>query len=85
MSLYRIYTEDVNRQETKKLVGEYFLGATLVFGISLFEGKEKPSLIIELETDDFVGVGLLAQKIKKANVQKEVLLSHILSDLEVIL
>lgn len=50
MSLYRISTENKNRNDIIKVVSRYFEGFTLIEGIGYWKGKQEKSLIIEIDT-----------------------------------
>lgn len=49
--LYRILTEDKNRDRVINYVSKYFKGFTVFTALGYWQGKQEPSLIIEIESD----------------------------------
>jgi len=76
--IYRIYTENVNRDDIVKIAGEYFQGFTLLDGVGFWQGTPEQSLIIEIigTEKDAANVELVAYKIKKNNCQQAVLVQE---------
>lgn len=73
-TLWRIYTEDVNRETVERLASEYFEGYTIYQARGVWKGTAENSLIIEIMGDvDPKAVRELAQGIKHANSQEAVL------------
>lgn len=77
--LYRILTEDKNREQVLKLVEAYLTGATVIQGHGLWQGQWENSLIIETsgETETKIAVKMLTQDIKKLNKQEAVLIQRL--------
>ncbi len=75
--LYRIYTENKNYEQVKKLVTQYLQGATIIKAEGLWQGQWEQSLIIE--TFQLFGGGVfgLADAIKKLNKQDATLVIEI--------
>lgn len=48
MTVYRIYTEDINREDTIKLVSKWFDGFTVYQAMGYWQGKAESSLIFEV-------------------------------------
>jgi len=74
--LYRILTEDKNREQVLKLVARYLLGATVMQGRGLWREQWENSLIIETDADYEAAVRL-AIGIKTLNRQDAVLIQQI--------
>lgn len=81
-TLYRLYTEDINRTYTIALVKRYFDGATLTFGIGLdarTQERDENNITIEIVTsaaDAFQRVLHLAGDIRERNNQISVLITR---------
>lgn len=79
-TLYRIYTEDVNREGIIKFVSTYFTGFTVLEATGVWEGKTERSIVIEIVSHDMVGgFGVLrriAEFIKEVNGQDAVLITR---------
>lgn len=77
--LFRIYTEDVNREETEALAGAHFDGFTTLTATGFWQGVRERSLVIEIvdEPDALPRVRDLAAAIKRANHQQAVLVQSI--------
>ncbi len=75
--LYRIYTEDKNRESIEALVNQYFSGFTIIETTGYWEGTKEKSLIIEIITADHNGstVRVLAEAIRSKNKQQSVLVT----------
>jgi len=83
-TIYRIYTEDLNRDKVLALVGEHFVAYTVLTGTGAWEDKLEDSLVIEIiqdtEADQILqaidsSVFLLAARIKNMNRQDSVLVT----------
>jgi len=76
--VYRIYTENVNREDIIRIVGEHFEGFTLLNGVGYWQGTPEQSLVIEIigTEKDSANVELVAYKIKKNNHQQAVLVQE---------
>jgi len=84
--VYRIYTENKNKEEVAKIVSFFFEGFTMYEGVGYWKGKEEPSLIIEIlveadsNTNVYVAkahVNEVARAIKQRNNQQAVLCQEI--------
>ncbi len=73
--LYRIFTENINSEETHTLVSKYFDGFSISYGSGYWEGNAESSIVIETIGDytDKSKVLKLAGEIKKLNGQQVVL------------
>lgn len=78
--MYRIYTEDVNREAIQALADSFFDGYTLVPTIGVWAGTHEASLIIEIAGDAKEPVHELAHEIKDLNHQQAVLVTHVRQD-----
>ena len=76
MKLYRILTEDKNRQDIEKLVGIVFDGFPIYSVTRYWKGQRKASLVIEIYAPDLDAelVRFTAEAIKLANGQESVLM-----------
>lgn len=84
MILYRLYTEGapVLRESLKTLTLRYFKGATILYGVGLYDGAEETCAVIEVlgDDDDRQRIINLAGDIRIVNGQASVLVSwHSLS------
>jgi hypothetical protein len=77
-NLYRICTEDVNRENTRKIVSKYFDGFTLLSGEGIWKGSKENALVVEIFGNGDAGepavIGMLCEDIKAENKQEAVLL-----------
>jgi hypothetical protein len=77
-NLYRICTEDVNRDKTRAIIGKYFDGFTLLSGEGIWKGSRENALVVEIFGDGSPGesavVSMLCEDIKAENRQEAVLL-----------
>jgi hypothetical protein len=72
--MYRLYTQDVNRDKITEIVAAHFKGFT-IFPISgSYEGVQEDSILIEIETADYAKVLQVAGEIRELNNQDEVLI-----------
>jgi hypothetical protein len=77
-TLYRIYTEDVNRDEVRRIIDAHLSLYTLITAEGIWDGKTENSLIIEYISDDSFAYQLVvtvAKFIKKLNNQDAVLVT----------
>ena len=78
--LYRIYTEDVNRDEVEQLISSKLDSFTLLTGIGYYKGEKEQCLIVEIISDNPIislKVKRLAEQIKKLNKQHSVLVQQL--------
>ncbi len=77
--LYRICTEDKNRQGLETVVGMYYDGFTILSGRGYWKGTAENSLVIEIvaEEEDAPKILALAENIKIKNGQESVLVQAI--------
>jgi hypothetical protein len=82
MRLYKIYTEDVNRETVEALVREKFDSFSVQFGTGYYKDEKEASLTIEILAlaTDIGTVRKLARSIKTENQQDAVLL--VVSDVQ---
>jgi hypothetical protein len=73
--LYRILTEDKNREKVEAIVGTYFDGFTVIEATGYWKGTKEKSLVIEIWTDDNArsDINVVAKRIKEVNNQEAVL------------
>jgi hypothetical protein len=82
-SLYRILTEDKNRETVESIVAEYFDGFTLSSGIGYWKGNRHASVTIEVIPDSIsdetteAHLQEIAQRIRELNEQKCVLIQKL--------
>jgi len=86
--LYRIYTEDINRENIIGLVAEQFSNFTIIKGDGHWGDQQEKSLIVEIITvqgDDVAKIVKgIAAKIRDYNKQDAVLVTAQLIDSELI-
>lgn len=78
--LYRIFTEDKNRNEVEDIISKYFPGFTIISATGYYEGQKENSLIIELAISamgDINKVYRIARLIKENNNQEVVMVQKI--------
>jgi len=77
--IYRIYTEDKNRDQVEQIVGKYFDGFTIIEATGYWAGEREKSIIIEHVGAggklDRMAVTDLAYEIKGVNQQTAVLIT----------
>lgn len=74
--IYRIYTEDKNRNKLEKIVATYFHGFTLIPSTGYWEGAKEESLIIEVVgINEDTKIRQCAEAIKAVNEQQAVLVT----------
>ncbi len=78
--LYRILTENKNREAVEDLVGQSFPGFTSYEGLGHWQGAKENSLIIEVDTDNHWLIRHLASDIKELNHQQAVMIQAIKTD-----
>ena len=86
MKLYRIYTENKNREKIEEEVSKYFEGFTVYEAIGYWKMIKEKSLVIEILTKNVVESGLeinvICRAIKSFNEQESILLT--LQNIEVV-
>jgi len=82
--VYRIYTENKNKEEVADIVGQMFDGFTMYEGTGYWNGKQEASLIIEIVIDNESSrivnrteIDIVASEIKVHNNQQAVLCQEI--------
>jgi hypothetical protein len=75
--MYRIYTEDLNREQIEKIVGSSFKSFTMLPAVGYWHGSKENSLVIEVDTDDKLSVVAAASQIKEHNHQEAVLVTEV--------
>lgn len=80
--LYRLFTENKNYDQIKKLVCDYFDSFTIIKAEGLWQGESEHSLTIEIEGGnyDMSRISNLCYVIKKLNQQDKILVQRIESD-----
>ena len=71
--VYRIYTEDLNRDEILRLAGKKFPSFTLQPTTGYYGGKIEKSIVLEIVEAKKKQVMALAMDIRRLNGQKSVL------------
>ena len=72
IKLYTIYTEAINLEATRAILGKYFDSFTIIPAQGIWKGGEEQALVIHIITFDAVGVYLAANEIKVRNKQDAV-------------
>ena len=75
--IYKLYTEDKNRDKIIEIVSNYFDGFTVYPATGLYKGQKEASLVIEIAVkaaayDAEQSVWFIIKKIKQANNQESV-------------
>lgn len=84
--LYRLFTENKNYDQIKKLVDVFFDGYTIIKAEGIWKGKSEHSLIIEIDNSlfnrkcDAERIDQLCYAIKKLNQQDKILVQRIESE-----
>jgi hypothetical protein len=86
VKLYRICTENMNRDEVEKLVSSYVEGFTILEATGYWQGQRESSLVIEIAGDSYLHrvARDIAKAIKTMNAQQAVLIQILDGELEVI-
>ena len=81
--LYRILTENKNRQVVEDIVSAEFPGFTIIEAMGYWNGVRELSLIIEIDTDgnEFKGMTVtrIAEMIKRHNQQESVMIQAVMT------
>jgi hypothetical protein len=79
MTLYRIYTEDKNRQAVEELTRKSFPSFTVFSGKGVWNGNSEPCLVIELilYPEDRGSVKSLSRQIAEMNRQDYILMTEV--------
>jgi hypothetical protein len=77
-TLFRIYTEDINRDAVLAITGQTFDAFTCIPSNGVWQGTSEASLILEIagKDSDAIAVRGLAQHIKAMNHQDAVLITR---------
>ncbi len=77
-TIYRIYTEDVNRQTIEDLAAQEFTSYTIIEAAGVWRGTKERSVIIEVigTSSDKAGVYAVAKQIRGYNNQDAVLVTQ---------
>lgn len=81
MLLYRIQTEDKNRDGIEKTVSDFFDGYTVLSGTGFWKSDKEPTLVIEILAEsashnlNWANVKHIAEIIKESNNQECVLVT----------
>jgi hypothetical protein len=73
-TVYRIYTEDLNRGEVIRLTGKRFESFTLHPTTGYYRGRAEKSIVLEIVEAQRKEVSALANDIRRLNGQKSVLI-----------
>ena len=73
--LYRIHTEDKNREDVERIVGARFSGFTILTGTGYWQSTSEPTLVIEIVAPEDRGPEVYdaAEEILRHNEQQAVL------------
>lgn len=75
-TLYRIHTEDVNRNQIENIVSKYFEGYTVISATGFWKLEREQTLIIEIIGESikcYSKIEAIAREIKEVNSQESVL------------
>ena len=74
--LFRVWTEDMNREGIESIVGKEFDGFSLVNAKGYWKGIGESSLVIEVETSqsELPRIRSIAEQIKLTNSQESVMI-----------
>jgi capsular polysaccharide biosynthesis protein len=77
MKTYRIYTQDINRDEVIKIISKEFESFTLFNGTGYWQSEQENSLVIEIigRYEDRKRITAIANEIKQVNKQQSVLIT----------
>ena len=75
--MYRILTEDKNRDKVLAFVNQYFDGYTWYAANGAWKGETESTLVIEIEGGWPEAIGEIAHEIKTVNKQQSVLVQEI--------
>ena len=75
--MFRLITENTRRYAIEKLVSQRFLACTYIDARGLMNGRETPSLIVEIDDAERLDVYNLAGEIARENDQQCVLVQEI--------
>lgn len=82
--LFRIFTENVNKDGIADITSKQFDGFTMLEGVGYWKGERENSLVVEIVApdtrDSHERVNTIAREIKQANKQQAVLLQTIAND-----
>lgn len=78
MIRYRVYTEDVNRNETLALASKSFQGFNVLTGLGCYKGQIENTIIFEVLSDKSIDteVDLFAYRLKNENSQEVILVTR---------
>jgi hypothetical protein len=82
--MFRIFTEDVNRDRIESILASKFDSFTIIPAAGRWNGNVEPSLVIEIEGVSLDAVRTAAEEIKSANSQAEVMIARLATDTLVI-
>lgn len=74
--MFRIYTEDTNRDVILGILDSRFPAYTLLGAEGAWKGQRERSLVIEIANADRAQVTAAAQEIKTANKQQAVMVTY---------
>lgn len=76
--LYRIQTEDINRDSIIAIVAQNFGGFTVIPAVGYYRGMRENSIIVEIiaNADDYAKIRDIADNIRKQNKQECVLITQ---------
>ena len=77
--MYRILTEDKNRETIHEILKAHVKGYTITEGTGSWQGVEEKCLAIDLVGDTFLTAESIATEIKSRNEQESVLVLGILT------
>jgi hypothetical protein len=83
-SIYRIYTQEKNREKILKLLSKTFESFTVQPILGYYKGKEEKSIVLEVVGARALQIQQLADTIRKMNGQQSVLILHVLGDAKTI-
>ena len=85
MALYRLITENKNRDDIEDILKVFFTGSTIYEATGFWKNTKEQSLIIEIDGNgDYFDIVHLAKVIKKLNNQDAVMVQQIRAKTEFI-
>lgn len=82
--MFQILTEDVNRDRIESILASKFESFTMIPAAGRWHGNSEPSLVIEIEGVSLGAVRSVAEEIKSANSQAEVMIFRLLAETVVV-
>ncbi len=79
--IYRIYTEDLKRQEVLAIITKYYQGFTIFEATGFWKLKEEKTIVIEIiSKDSAINIKQICEELKTLNEQESVLVVKVHSE-----